>query len=166
MVTAPQLPVTSYQLPIICAWALLLSPLVASAGIALFSIHRRRFSAALAIGGLLVSLACALWLFVQALRGTLAVPLELSLEWIVLPDLVVPFGILIDRLSLLMSLVVTGVGSAIFLYSRGYMADDTGYSRYFAMLSLFAFSMLTVVLADNWIELFMGWELVGFAPTP
>ncbi|MBI2104791.1 MAG: NADH-quinone oxidoreductase subunit L, partial [Candidatus Omnitrophica bacterium] len=56
-----------------------------------------------------------------------------------------------------------GVGSAIFIYSIGYMAEDHAYSRFFGVLSLFAFSMLTIVLADNWIQLFMGWELVGFS---
>jgi NADH-quinone oxidoreductase subunit L len=148
--------------PEICAWALLLSPLVAAGSIAVFGIHRRRVSAALAIGGLLVSLGCSSWLFLQALQGQLLLPFEVDVTWILLPDLEVPFGILIDRLSLLMSLVVTGVGSAIFLYSVGYMAKDAGYSRYFCLLSLFAFSMLAIVLANNWIELFIGWELVGF----
>ena len=62
-----------------------------------------------------------------------------------------------------MTLVVTGVGSAIFIYSLGYMAEDAAYSRFFGVLSLFAFSMLTIVLANNWIQLFMGWELVGFS---
>jgi len=148
--------------PLLCAWLLLLAPLAAAVGIAVFGIHRRALSATLAVGGLLLSLACATTLLIQTLTGRLALPLDASVQWIVLPEFVVPFGILIDRLSLLMSLVVTGVGSAIFLYSLGYMADDKGYSRYFALLSLFAFSMLTIVLAGNWIELFIGWELVGF----
>ena len=140
----------------------MLSPLVSALGILLFGISRRRLSALLANGGLLLSFACALSLFVQARSGGLTLPLELSVTWIGLPDFSIPFGVLIDRLSLLMSLVVTGVGSAIFLYSIGYMADDAGYSRYFGLLSLFAFSMLAIVLATNWIELFIGWELVGF----
>ena len=148
--------------PALCAWMLLLAPLIAACGIALVGIHRRRASAALAVGGLLVSFACTSWLFLHTLRGELSLPIELAVEWVILPDLSVPFGIFIDPLSLLMALVVTGVGSAIFLYSIGYMADDAGYSRYFAMLSLFAFSMLTIVLANNWLELFIGWELVGF----
>jgi len=143
-------------------WTLLLAPLVAAGAITLFGIHRRALSAAMAVGGLLVSLACASWLFFQTFQGKLILPVEFAIDWLVLPDLVVPFGILIDRLSLLMSLVVTGVGSAIFLYSIGYMADDKGYSRYFALLALFVFSMLTIVLANNWVELFIGWELVGF----
>ena len=145
-----------------CAWTILLSPLVAAAGIGLFGIHHRRLSAALAIGGLLLSLACTVWLFTGTLLGHLSLPLEVNLDWIAIADLTIPFGVLLDPLSLLMTLVVTGVGSAIFIYSLGYMADDAGYSRYFCMLSLFAFSMLAIVLANNWLELFIGWELVGF----
>ncbi|MBI3088311.1 MAG: NADH-quinone oxidoreductase subunit L [Candidatus Omnitrophica bacterium] len=144
------------------AWTLLLAPLAAAASIPLLGLHRKRLSAALAIGGLFLSFLCAAVLFLQALGGRLTLPLELSVAWISLPDLAIPFGILLDPLSLLMALVVTGVGSAIFLYSTGYMAEDAGYSRYFTLLALFAFSMLTIVLANNWLELFMGWELVGF----
>ncbi len=116
----------------------------------------------MAVGGLLLSLACATVLFVQAVTGRLPLPAEVSISWVVLSDLQVPFGVLIDQWSLLMSLIVTGVGSLIFIYSVGYMAEDPGYSRYFGLLSLFAFSMLAIVLATNWVELFIGWELVGF----
>jgi len=146
----------------LAAWTLLLSPLAAAVAIGLWGLSRRRLAAACAIGGLLVPFACACWLLLHTLRGSLHLPLEVQVSWLLLPDLAIPFGVLIDPLSLLMSLIVTGVGSMIFIYSTGYMADDAGYSRYFTMLSLFAFSMLTIVLANNWLELFMGWELVGF----
>ena len=73
------------------------------------------------------------------------------------------FRILDDPLSiiLMMMLIVTGVGGAIHIYSSGYMHDDPGYSRYFACLSLFTFSMLGIVLANNFIMMFIAWELVG-----
>ena len=71
------------------------------------------------------------------------------------------FGLRFDPLSLLMLLIVTGVGSAIHIYSLGYMKGDPGFSRYFACLSLFTFSMLGIVLANNFIVLFIFWELVG-----
>src|SRR5208283_3940195 len=64
-------------------------------------------------------------------------------------------------LSLLMMLIVTGVASAIHIYSWGYMSEDRGFPRYFACLSLFTFSMLGIVLANNFLELFIFWELVG-----
>ena len=60
-----------------------------------------------------------------------------------------------------MLLVVTGVGSAIHIYSLGYMKGDPGFSRYFACMSLFTFSMLGIVLANNFIQIFIFWELVG-----
>ena len=66
-----------------------------------------------------------------------------------------------DRLSAVMCLVVTFVGSLIHLYSVGYMKDDPSYFRFFSYLNLFLFSMLTLVLADNLILLFVGWEGVG-----
>ncbi|HEX9780579.1 MAG TPA: NADH-quinone oxidoreductase subunit L [bacterium] len=144
-------------------WTVLLAPLAAALCVQLFGVRRRRFSGVVAIAGLLASFAGVCWLFAASLQGALPLPYETAVTWIELPGLTVSFGVLIDRLSLLMALVVTGVGSAIFLYSAGYMADDHAYSRYFGMLSLFAFSMLTVVLGTNWIQLFMGWELVGFS---
>jgi len=61
----------------------------------------------------------------------------------------------------MMMLIVTGVGSAIHIYSFGYMHEDRGFSRFFACMSLFTFSMLGVVLANNFIQLFIFWELVG-----
>ncbi len=143
-------------------WTILFAPLAAAVLIQLFAVHRRRLASTLAIAGLLISFACACQLFVAALQDHHLLPWERSLAWIDVPGLTIPFGLLIDELSLLMTLVVTGVGSAIFIYSTGYMADERAYSRYFGMLSLFAFSMLTIVLANNWIQLFIGWELVGF----
>src|SRR5262249_3732681 len=76
-------------------------------------------------------------------------------------DLQVDFGLRFDPLSLMMMLLVTGVASAIHVYSWGYMEEDRAFSRYFACLSLFTFSMLGIVLANNFLELFIFWELVG-----
>src|SRR5207237_8718012 len=76
-------------------------------------------------------------------------------------DFRVDLGLRFDPLSLLMLLIVTGVAAAIHLYSVGYMRQDAGLPRYFACLSLFTFSMLGIVLANNFLELFIFWELVG-----
>jgi len=70
-------------------------------------------------------------------------------------------AILIDALSVTMMLVVTGVGLLIHIYSTGYMADDEGFSRFFAYMNLFVGSMLLLVMAENFVLLFVGWELVG-----
>ncbi|OGX29424.1 MAG: hypothetical protein A3B78_01755 [Omnitrophica WOR_2 bacterium RIFCSPHIGHO2_02_FULL_67_20] len=146
-----------------CAWAILLSPLAAAALILLAGVHRPKLSAAAAIAGLLTGFLCAVRLFLHAHGRHDALLFESSVSWIALPGLTIPFGVLIDPLSLLMALIVTGVGSLIFIYAAGYMAEDAAVSRFYGLLSLFAFSMLTIVLATNWIQLFIGWELVGFS---
>ena len=81
--------------------------------------------------------------------------------WISVGDFSVAFEYRIDQLSLLMTLVVTGVGGLIHLYSVGYMKGDTGFWRFFAYLNLFIFAMLNLVLANNLVVLFLGWEGVG-----
>jgi NADH-quinone oxidoreductase subunit L len=73
----------------------------------------------------------------------------------------VPCGLQLDPLSAVMILVVTGVGFLIHVYSTGYMWDDSGYYRFFAYLNLFMFAMLTLVLANNFVMMFVGWEGVG-----
>jgi NADH-quinone oxidoreductase subunit L len=73
----------------------------------------------------------------------------------------VPWGFQLDPLSAVMALVVTGVGFLIHIYSTGYMWDDSGYYRFFSYLNLFMFAMLTLVLANNYLMMFVGWEGVG-----
>ncbi len=82
-------------------------------------------------------------------------------SWLGAGDLDVQAGLLVDALSLVMVLTITGVGLLIHVYSIGYMAEDPHASRYFAYLNLFMFSMLLLVLAGNLLVLFVGWELVG-----
>lgn len=84
-----------------------------------------------------------------------------GIDWISTTLLRVPFEWLIDPLSMTMALIVTGVGSLIFLYSTGYMSEERDYARFFAYLNLFAASMLILVLGNNLALLFMGWEGVG-----
>ena len=86
---------------------------------------------------------------------------ESTFTWLAVGDLKVSFGLLLDPLSKLMLLVVTGVGLMIHIYSRGYLHGDRSFSRYFASLSLFTFSMLGIVLANNLFMMFVFWELVG-----
>jgi NADH-quinone oxidoreductase subunit L len=73
----------------------------------------------------------------------------------------IPWGLQLDALSAVMILVVTGVGFLIHVYSTGYMWEDTGYYRFFSYLNLFMFAMLTLVLANNFVMMFVGWEGVG-----
>jgi NADH-quinone oxidoreductase subunit L len=81
--------------------------------------------------------------------------------WIPSGDFLVQVGLQLDPLSAVMILVVTGVGFLIHVYSIGYMHSEEGYGRYFAYLNLFTFAMLTLVLADNFLLMFVGWEGVG-----
>ena len=81
--------------------------------------------------------------------------------WITAGGFTVPFSLLVDRLSAVMILVVSGVGFLIHVYSVGYMAGDAAYGRYFAYLNLFTASMLLLVLGGSLLTLFVGWELVG-----
>lgn len=82
-------------------------------------------------------------------------------SWIEAGNLSIPFSLVVDRLSGLYILIVTGVGFLIHLYSVGYMSEDTGYYRFFAYLNLFLFFMLVLVLGDSLLTLFVGWEGVG-----
>ncbi len=82
--------------------------------------------------------------------------------WLKSGDFQADIGLLYDPLAAIMALMVTGVASLIHLYAAGYMEDDPDQVRFFALLNLFVFAMLTIVLADNLLLLFLGWEGVGF----
>ena len=82
-------------------------------------------------------------------------------DWINVGSLKIPFAFQIDQLSILMLLVITGVGTLIHIYSIGYMAHDVGFGKFFAFLNLFIFFMLILVLGANFTVLFIGWEGVG-----
>jgi NADH-quinone oxidoreductase subunit L len=147
--------------PICSVWMLLFSPLVAAALITLFTEKLKALSAALSIGAILISFGLSLRLFLLfALKGIQHDPHPF--QWLVVGNTVrINFGMTTDALALLMLLVVTGVGSAIHIYSLGYMKGDPGFSRFFACMSLFTFSMLGIVISSNFIQIFIFWELVG-----
>jgi NADH-quinone oxidoreductase subunit L len=118
-------------------------------------------------GVLLAAFALALQLF-AAMRGagtSLTAPFLVGgdVPWIRAGGLTLSFALQLDQLSMVMVLVITGVGSLIHLYSVGYMRDDAGYARYFAYLNLFVACMLVLVLGASYPLLFVGWEGVGLA---
>jgi NADH-quinone oxidoreductase subunit L len=82
-------------------------------------------------------------------------------EWMVLGGLKMEIGFLVDGLSAMMMVVVTFVSLMVHIYTIGYMADDPGYQRFFSYISLFTFSMLMLVMSNNFLQLFFGWEAVG-----
>ncbi len=82
-------------------------------------------------------------------------------DWVKVGNLSIPFAFQIDQLSILMLLIITGIGSLIHIYSAGYMAYDAGFNKFFAYLNLFIFFMLLLVLGENYVIMFIGWEGVG-----
>lgn len=106
-------------------------------------------------------LAVMLFLELRAMPETARSIEQVLFTWIAAGDFSVNLGFLLDPLSAVMILVVTGVGFLIHVYSTGYMSHDPSYGRYFAYLNLFTFSMLVLVLADNYLLMFVGWEGVG-----
>jgi NADH-quinone oxidoreductase subunit L len=106
--------------------------------------------------------AMALWIAMRF--SSLSLPYqEFLAHWIRSGSFSADFAFYLDQLSLVMLLVVTGVGFLIHIYSVGYMWDDPGYYRFFSYLNLFMFFMLTLVLANNYLLMFIGWEGVGLA---
>src|SRR5881409_4458410 len=141
----------------ILPWLILLAPLVSAAVITLFTLRLKTVSSSISIVAVLVSFGCGCLIFAQ--QTTAAA----EFTWISISGVFqVPFGLTLDPLSRTMAVLVSGVGAVIHIYSLGYMRDDEGKSRYFAALSLFMFAMLGIVLSNNFVMLFIFWELVGF----
>jgi NADH-quinone oxidoreductase subunit L len=115
--------------------------------------------------GLFFPGAAFAWALLVAWRfSSLTLPYqEYFAHWIRSGTFSVDFAFYLDQLSLVMLLVVTGVGFLIHIYSVGYIRDDPGFYRFFAYLNLFMFFMLTLVLANNYLLMFIGWEGVGLA---
>jgi NADH-quinone oxidoreductase subunit L len=143
-----------------------LIPILPLAGAAINGIFGRKSSRqAVSTVGLVFSgaaFAMALWVAVQFSSLTLPYH-EFFAHWIRSGGFSADFAFYLDQLSLVMLLVVTGVGFLIHIYSVGYMWDDPNYYRFFAYLNLFMFFMLTLVLANNYLLMFIGWEGVGLA---
>ena len=143
-----------------------LIPVLPLLGAALNGLLGRRFSRPLVATVALVFCGAA---FVQALWvaaafSSLTLPhTEFLAHWIRSGSFGVDFAFHLDQLSLVMLLVVTGVGFLIHIYSVGYMWDEGGFYRFFSYLNLFMFFMLTLVLANNYLLMFIGWEGVGLA---
>ena len=145
-------------------WLVPLLPLV---GFLLISLGKSYFSKSLAgiIASAMVfgSFVISLGVFFDVLNGD-GKPATVTLfEWIATADFHVNIAFLVDSLTSIMLLIITGVGFLIHLYSMGYMHDDEGYAKFFSYLNLFVFFMLLLVLGDNYLVMFAGWEGVGLA---
>jgi NADH-quinone oxidoreductase subunit L len=142
--------------------AIALLPLLASIIAGLFGRYIGRVGAHLITIGA-VALSC--WLSLGVLRGIYwqGVPVYDApvYTWLVSDGMTMQVGFLIDRLTALMMAVVTFVSLCVHVYTIGYMRDDPGYTRFFSYISLFTFSMLMLVMSNNFMQLFFGWEAVG-----
>jgi NADH-quinone oxidoreductase subunit L len=147
-------------------WIIPLLPLL---GATINGLAGKRFSKALvntiALGSTALAFAYALWVAAQfAGMPADAIPyIERLPRWMAAGNFSVEWGFWLDQLSLVMLLIVTGVGFVIHIFSVGYMAHENGYYRYFAYLNIFMFFMLMLVLANNYLVMFVGWEGVGLA---
>jgi NADH-quinone oxidoreductase subunit L len=121
----------------------------------------KNVAGAIGSAAILGSFVISTILFVGFLNGTQAVIDVNFYDWITFGSVKISFGVLIDQLSAMWLMVVTGIGFLIHLYSIGYMHDDEGFSRFFSYLNLFVFFMLLLVLGNNFLITFIGWEGVG-----
>ena len=143
-----------------------LIPLLPLTGAAINGFFGRRLSKTV---GAFVALIFSGAAFAMALRvlltfSSLSLPyVETGVSWIRSGSFHVSYAYYLDQLSLIMLMVVTGVGFLIHIYSAGYMWDDDGFWRFFSYLNLFMFFMLTLILANNYLLMFIGWEGVGLA---
>ncbi|MHA0286291.1 NADH-quinone oxidoreductase subunit L [Mycobacterium sp. C3-094] len=146
-------------------WLLIALPLGGAAVLLLGGRRTDRWGHLLGTAAALASFACAATLFVAMLgRATEQRAVHETLfRWVPVGGLQVDFGLQLDQLSMCFALLITGVGSLIHIYSIGYMADDPDRRRFFGYLNLFLSAMLLLVLADNYLGLYMGWEGVGLA---
>jgi NADH-quinone oxidoreductase subunit L len=144
-------------------------PLLPLTGAAINGLLGKRFPKALvntiALGFTAAAFAMALWVAAQfaGLSPDQVPHIERYATWLSAGSFSAEYGIYLDQLSLVMLLIVTGVGFLIHVYSVGYMEHEGGYYRYFAYLNIFMFFMLTLVLANNYLLMFVGWEGVGLA---
>ena len=145
-------------------WLIPTVPMVAAGAMSLLKQPRRRIASTLAIGSLAFSLLLSLVAFGHVVAGWShgeAVRETVNFTWLQFGTSNVDLGWVLDPLSAVMLVMVSLVGLLIFIYSVGYMAHDENYTRFFCFLSLFAGSMLGVVISNSLLLLFMNWEIVG-----
>lgn len=143
-------------------WIMLLAPLV---GAALNGLVLRKASKTVshlvAVGAMAVSFAAALSMYLGMMKQGGEPTTYLAFDWLDAGGFHAPFKYIVDRLSGLMMLVVTGIGTLIHIYAGGYMHEEKSTARFFSYLNLFVFMMLQLVMGDNLMVMFVGWEGVG-----
>ena len=138
-----------------------LLPFVSFLLIMVFTREFPRLSAGLSIAAVTLSLICALFLLGR--HWHLQSAIQYTGRWLVSGDISIPFGFLLDSTSLLMLALVAGISFLVQIYSLGYMAGDTGFARYYAFMSLFAWAMISLTISPTMLQLYIFWELVGLS---
>jgi NADH-quinone oxidoreductase subunit L len=145
-------------------WLIPVLPLLAAGISALLKRPNRSLAAGLAIGSMGASFLLSCMAFAETLGKHGAASRQFhNFDWFALGDTVVRLGWVLDPLTAAMVVMITFVGSLIFIFSVGYMSHDENFTRFFCFLSLFAAAMLGLIIANNLLLLFMCWELVGLA---
>lgn len=138
----------------------LFAPLVGSLYSSLFARSPKSQQVGIIASGLLFTSFVSSTILLTYVMGGHTVHTEM-MTWIATGDLYIPFGFVVDQVSVVMMMVVTIVSTVVHVYSIGYMDHDKGFNRFFAWLSAFVFSMMVLVMSDNFAGLFIGWEGVG-----
>lgn len=145
------------------AWLIPLLPAISFVIIGMVTRSYGKLSAAIAVSMSTISFLLAVGVTLAVVAGNITVdaPFVQKLSWFHIGSVNISMGVLIDPLTAMMLMVVTTVSLLVQIYSCGYMEGDPGYGRFFAFLSLFAGSMLGLVLAVNFLQMYFFWELVG-----
>ncbi len=129
--------------------------------IMVFTRDHRQLSGGIAIAAVTGSLVGSVFLLARHWRASK--PIHYAARWLIAGDISIPFGFLLDPVSLLMLSLVATISFLVQVYSLGYMADDPGFSRYYAFQSLFAWAMMTLSISSAMLQLYVFWELVGLS---
>ncbi len=140
------------------AWIIPLLPFIAFVAILFVGKRTPGKGSYIAIGATSITLALSIIILVQVVGGK---TIDIGYTWLIAGKFNLPVGILIDPLTAVMLMVVTGVSLLVQIYSIGYMHGEPRFTWYFAALSLFSASMLSLVLANNYLQMYISWELVG-----
>jgi NADH-quinone oxidoreductase subunit L len=144
---------------------LLLIPLLPLGGAILAGLFRNQVGRvgahSVTILGVAGSFVLSAWILMQQIEGTLDTVNISVYTWMIADGIRFQVGFLVDHLTSLMMTTVSFVSMLIHIYTIGYMRDDPGYQRFFSYIALFTFSMLMLVMSNNFLQLFFGWEAVG-----
>jgi len=146
------------------ALVIVLAPLVGAIIAGLFPVSRR-VAHRVTISAVGLSFFLSLYVFNKIVFGGHEIFNETLYTWLVAGNISLEIGFMIDSLTALMMVVVTFVSWMVHIYTIGYMRDDPGYQRFFSYINLFTFSMLMLVMSNNFVQLFFGWEAVGLVLT-